>query len=40
MVLDLGRGSKGNDEFGYRAEFLQLVELAKLMDREEKKDGE
>ena len=30
-VLALARSSKGKDEFGYRAEFIQLVELAKGM---------
>jgi len=30
-VLELARNSKGDDTFGYRAEFVQLVELAKGM---------
>jgi len=30
-VLELARNSKGEDTFGYRAEFIQLVELAKGM---------
>ena len=33
MVLALANGSKGKDLFGYRAEFITLVELAKLMDK-------
>jgi Ca-activated chloride channel homolog len=28
-VIDLANGAKGKDEFGYRAEFVQLVRLAK-----------
>ena len=28
-VIDLANGSKGKDEFGYRAEFVQLARLAK-----------
>ncbi len=28
-VIDLANGAKGDDEFGYRAEFIQLVRLAK-----------
>ena len=28
-VIELARGAKGNDEFGYRSEFLNLVRLAK-----------
>jgi len=27
-VLEIAKSSKGNDDFGYRAEFIQLVELA------------
>ena len=27
-VADLARKSKGDDEFGYRSEFIQLVRLA------------
>ena len=30
-VLELGRESKGADRHGHRAEFLQLVELAKAL---------
>jgi Ca-activated chloride channel family protein len=30
-VLVIAKGAKGADEFGYRAEFIQLVELAKGM---------
>ncbi|MCP4459781.1 MAG: DUF3520 domain-containing protein [Cytophagales bacterium] len=30
-VIELARSSKGEDKFGYRAEFIQLVELAKGM---------
>jgi len=33
-VLQMARETKGNDYFGYRAEFIQLVELARLLDRE------
>ena len=29
-VADLARKSKGDDEFGYRSEFIQLVRLAKI----------
>jgi hypothetical protein len=28
-VLSIAQGSKGEDAFGYRSEFLQLVRLAK-----------
>jgi Ca-activated chloride channel family protein len=28
-VIDLANGAKGKDEFGYRAEFVSLVRLAK-----------
>jgi Ca-activated chloride channel family protein len=31
-VIDLAVASKGNDEFGYRAEFINLVRLAKSLD--------
>jgi len=31
-VLNLARASKDNDEFGYRSEFIRLVEAAKLLD--------
>lgn len=31
QVLDLAKGAKGADEKGYRAEFIQLVELSKLL---------
>jgi Ca-activated chloride channel family protein len=31
MVLQLAKSAKGNDEEGYRAEFIKLVESAKLM---------
>ena len=30
-VIALAQGSKGDDKFGYRSEFIQLVELAKSM---------
>ncbi|MFT5820908.1 MAG: Ca-activated chloride channel family protein [Crocinitomix sp.] len=30
-VLERAKASKGDDEFGYRAEFIQLVERAKLL---------
>ena len=30
-VLLLARGAKGNDHFGYRAEFIKLVETCKLL---------
>ena len=30
-ILDLGRAAKGSDAYGYRAEFLKLVELAKSL---------
>jgi len=32
QVLNLARASKDNDEFGYRSEFIRLVEAAKLLD--------
>ena len=32
QVLELARGSKGQDEEGYRAEFIRLVETAELLD--------
>ncbi|HQO10526.1 MAG TPA: von Willebrand factor type A domain-containing protein [Clostridiales bacterium] len=31
QVLELAKGSKSKDDFGYRAEFVQLVEKAKLL---------
>jgi len=31
QVLELAKGSLGKDDFGYRAEFIQLVEKAKLL---------
>lgn len=31
MVQDLAKKGKGNDEHGYRAEFIKLVELAELL---------
>ena len=31
-VLELARSGKGNDHFGYRAEFIQLVEKCSLLD--------
>lgn len=31
QVLTLAKKNKGSDEFGYRAEFIQLVEMAKLL---------
>ena len=31
QVLELAKASKGKDDFGYRAEFIQLVEKAKLL---------
>jgi len=31
QVLELAKASKGRDDFGYRAEFIQLVEKAKLL---------
>jgi Ca-activated chloride channel homolog len=31
QILELAKGSIGKDEFGYRAEFIQLVEKAKLL---------
>jgi Ca-activated chloride channel family protein len=30
-VLEMAKGSMGKDDFGYRAEFVQLVEKAKLL---------
>jgi Ca-activated chloride channel family protein len=30
-ILDLGRDARGEDRFGYRAEFLNLVSLAKAL---------
>ncbi|MBK5283867.1 MAG: von Willebrand factor type A domain-containing protein [Bacteroidia bacterium] len=32
QVLNLARASKDKDEFGYRSEFIRLVEAAKLLD--------
>ena len=32
QVLELAQGSKGQDEEGYRAEFIRLVETAELLD--------
>lgn len=32
-ILDLARNSRGNDPFGYRGEFISLVNLAKSLDR-------
>jgi len=31
VVLDLARGARGKDTFGYRAEFINLVEIASLI---------
>jgi len=31
-VMELAKGAKGQDEEGYRAEFLRLVETSKLLD--------
>ena len=30
-VVDLAKGSRGEDENGYRSEFIRLVELASLL---------
>ncbi|MCK4979628.1 MAG: DUF3520 domain-containing protein, partial [Candidatus Delongbacteria bacterium] len=30
-VIEMAKGSMGKDDFGYRAEFVQLVEKAKLL---------
>ena len=30
-VLEMARGAKGDDRFGYRAEFIQLIEKAQLL---------
>ncbi|NOR45948.1 MAG: DUF3520 domain-containing protein, partial [Candidatus Delongbacteria bacterium] len=30
-VIEMAKGSMGKDDFGYRAEFIQLVEKAKLL---------
>ena len=32
-VIELALQSKGNDEFGYRTEFINLVRLAKTLSR-------
>lgn len=32
-ILDLARNSRGNDPFGYRGEFISLVNMAKSLDR-------
>ena len=37
-VLTLAKKAKGNDEEGYRSEFIRLVESAQLMAREDKKE--
>ncbi|NQZ76840.1 MAG: von Willebrand factor type A domain-containing protein [Ekhidna sp.] len=34
-VLNLARGSRGVDEFGYRAEFIELVELTRSLHKEQ-----
>lgn len=34
-VIELAKKAKGNDEEGYRAEFIQLVKIAKTLDRNE-----
>ncbi len=39
-VLALAKGAKGKDESGYRAEFIQLVELSKLLTKQEKESSE
>ena len=33
-VQRLARGAKGEDEFGYRAEFIQLAERAELAQKQ------
>jgi len=36
QVLKLAKGAKGKDEFGYRAEFIRLVEITQLLKNSEK----
>ena len=38
-VLELARDGKGEDRFGYRAEFIQLVERCRLLDSIRSKDN-
>ena len=38
QIKTLGQGARGEDEFGYRAEFLSLVDLAKSLSGETAKD--
>ena len=33
QVLELANASKGKDEFGYRAEFIRLIQSAELLTR-------
>ena len=37
QVVDLAKGAKGQDEEGYRSEFIRLVETARLLHTEAKK---
>lgn len=39
MVKDLATNAKGEDKGGYRAEFLQIVETARLLDTENKPEA-
>ncbi|MFW6287883.1 MAG: YfbK domain-containing protein [bacterium] len=32
-IIELAKGSKGKDEFGYRSEFIKLVEIAELIEQ-------
>lgn len=33
MVMDIARGAKGNDRDGYRAAFVQMVDMTQLLDK-------
>ena len=33
-AIDIANAAKGKDEFGYRAEFVQLLRAAKLADKQ------
>ncbi len=35
QIIDLAKKAKGNDEEGYRAEFIKLVKTAKLLDKQD-----
>jgi len=37
-AIDIANDAKGKDEFGYRAEFVQLLRLAKVADKQKPLD--